>query len=219
MRCPACGREHKKDASYCPFTGVRLLWRERFSLLLIIIVLPILATKNCGRLHHEIKQPYSAAQKSSRNDNDESTHKKAAVKLSPSDLTRLERLIFELVNGERRKHGLAELMWHDGVAKAARFHSQNMASRKFFSHVDPIEGDLKERLRRNSLKVSVAAENIFNCYGFTDLSEAALKCLQSWMRSEGHRRSILLTTVTFTGVGAARSSDGEIYVTQIFTAP
>ncbi len=47
---------------------------------------------------------------------------------------KLERNVFELLNGERRSQGLPALEWSDEVAAVARLHSQNMAEEKFFSH-------------------------------------------------------------------------------------
>lgn len=217
MRCPVCGGEHRDDVLYCPYTGARLLFRERLSLpLLIVIVLTMLAAKSCKRPHYKVEQPHFAHHYRQRIS--KSAHTKAAT-LNESNTAKIERLVFDLVNNERKRHGLAELAWHDGLAVVARSHSQNMASRGFFSHVDPIEGDFDERLKRHSLMMSVAAENIFCCYGLTDCNEVALNCVQSWMSSRGHRKNILLKETKFSGVGAAHSNDGKIYITQIFAAP
>ncbi|MFA4029982.1 MAG: hypothetical protein GDYSWBUE_001318 [Candidatus Fervidibacterota bacterium] len=208
MRCPACGSEHRGGAVYCPFTSVRSPFRERLSpAVLIVIVLSAYAAKSCKQ--HFAPHDWQQRDKLSV----------IAVKPNTGDLAELERSVFNLVNNERKKRGLAELAWREDLAAAALSHSRNMAFRNFFSHVDPIEGDLGKRLRRKNLRVSIAAENIFCCCNFTDYEKIASECVRSWMNSRGHRKNILLTTVKFTGVGVAKSNDGKIYITQIYIAP
>jgi len=45
--------------------------------------------------------------------------------------------IHRLVNIERQKYGLKSLSYDNALADIARFHSEDMAKRKFFSHVNP----------------------------------------------------------------------------------
>lgn len=194
-----------------------MLFRERISLpLLIVIALSMLAARGCKQPHYEIEQTRLALHYQQQEGR--SPHTKEAT-LNESDTAKIERLVFDLVNEERKRRNLAELARHDGLTMAARSHSHNMALRGFFSHVDPIEGNLSERLKRHNLTMSVIAENIFCCYGLTDHNQVALKCVQGWMSSRGHRKNILLRGIKFTGVGVVRSSDGKIYITQIYAAP
>ncbi|GHU38854.1 hypothetical protein FACS1894105_13200 [Clostridia bacterium] len=63
------------------------------------------------------------------------------------------------------------------------------------------------------LSFSSAAENI--AMGQKNASEA----MKSWMNSPGHRANILSRTVTEIGVGAAKTSNGTLYFTQMFMKP
>src|SRR5206468_5445966 len=52
-------------------------------------------------------------------------------------VSELEQRINALVNGERRARSLKPLDWDQGLSKTARAHSQDMAKRGFFNHVNP----------------------------------------------------------------------------------
>jgi len=72
-----------------------------------------------------------------------------------SDVTRpviyleeLEKRIHDLVNQERKKQGLGSLDWNSKLSRIARLHSQDMASRNYFSH-DSLEGrNFNDRYRQ-----------------------------------------------------------------------
>jgi uncharacterized protein YkwD len=128
-------------------------------------------------------------------------------------LRTLEQRAFEAVNQQRRLHGVPELVWSEEIANAARAHSYNMITRRFFSHNDPVYGDLANRLRMAGINFGACGENIFQAKGYED---AVLTAIHGWMRSRGHRRNILNPAFTHTGIGIAVSPDGAHYFTQIF---
>jgi uncharacterized protein YkwD len=136
--------------------------------------------------------------------------------VSGSELSGLERRIFQAVNAERRERGLAELRWSEPLAAEARRHSRRMAARWFTSHDDPERGDLTKRLAAAGIPWRECAENILSEQGYEEPGAEAVK---SWMASPGHRRNILNPRVTHTGVGAALRADGTLLVTQEFTRP
>jgi len=131
-------------------------------------------------------------------------------------LVSLERQVFELVNNERTYRGLSRLKWDDRLAAEARRQAANMATRYFFSHVDPVRGDLPERLTQARIPWSHCAENLFQELGYEDPARVAAL---DWMKSPGHRANILDKEVTHAGVGAARRSDGTLFLAQVFTQP
>ena len=130
-----------------------------------------------------------------------------------SEFRSLETRIFAAINDQRRQLGLRDLVWSEDVANAARAHSQAMADRRFFSHQDPLRGDLIQRLNSAGIVCGVCAENIFMEQGYADPVQLAV---QGWMNSPSHRANILDARLTRTGVGIARAADGTVYVTQIF---
>lgn len=132
------------------------------------------------------------------------------------ELPRVEREVFAGVNRERRAAGLAPLAWNDAVAAEARRHALNMAGRRFFAHEDPLRGGLRERLREHHIVYRISAENIYQEKGYKD---PATQAVQDWMKSPGHCRNILDGEFTETGVGAAYSGDGTIFMSQVFIRP
>lgn len=131
-------------------------------------------------------------------------------------LRRMEKQIFEAVNGVRVRRGLKPLRWDEKLAAMAREHAINMAGRRFFSHKDPVLGDLDPRLVRHEIKARAAGENLFMAQGYDEPVPAAI---ENWMNSPGHRKHILDGAYTLTGVGAAYSADGNLYFVQEFALP
>lgn len=131
-------------------------------------------------------------------------------------LVSLERQVFGLVNSERVWRGLARLKWDRRLAEEARRQASNMATRYFFSHVDPVRGDLPKRLRKSGIPWHDCAENLLQESGYDEPAQFAV---QSWMDSPGHRKNILDRNVTLSGVGAARRTDGTLFLAQVFTSP
>lgn len=126
----------------------------------------------------------------------------------------MERQAFDLLNDQRLERGLKPLKWSEDAAKAARFHSENMARYKFFSHVDQ-EG-LSVNKRARALRIGgwmAIGENIAFNKGFRKPVEMAC---QHWMASSGHRSNILDSGWTDSGIGVAVAPDGSHYFTQVF---
>jgi uncharacterized protein YkwD len=141
--------------------------------------------------------------------------RKRSTRVRESDLESLERQIFDVVNKQRTKEKLLSLVWSDLLASEARRHSTAMVEGGFFSHRDPVRGDLEQRLNANESRIPWrrCAENIFQ--SSSDRNQAAL-AIQSWMKSPGHRRNILERTFTDAGIGVAVAEGGTFYATQIF---
>lgn len=134
-----------------------------------------------------------------------------------AQLTDLEMSIFKEINQQRRNHGLRDLIWREDVARVARLHSNNMGARAFFSHEDPVEGDLKQRMLTLGVNGwTLCGENIFKEKGAYDPVRQAVL---GWMNSPGHRKNILNPAFTHTGIGAAFGRDHFLYFTQDFMLP
>ena len=106
-----------------------------------------------------------------------------------------ERRVFELVNIERANYGLAPLIWHDGLANAARAHSTDMRTNNFMSHTGFDGSSVGDRLARAGISHRGWAENV----AMGQRTPEAV--MTAWMNSPGHRSNILHASQTHLGVG------------------
>lgn len=131
--------------------------------------------------------------------------------LSPpaASMATMEKQILDATNAERRKAGVAELVWDDAIAAVARAHSQDMATRRFFAHVNPDGVDPFKRLQLGGMTFGTAAENIA-------MYPTVESAMTGWMNSQGHRTNILSSAFKKLGVGIA-SGNTNYYFAQNFT--
>lgn len=130
-----------------------------------------------------------------------------------SSVKALEAEVIRLVNIERSKKGLQALKADWEISRVARYKSQDMINKKYFSHTSPTYGSPFNMLENFGIRFSSAGENI--AYG-QQTPEAVMK---SWMNSAGHKANILSPSYTHIGVGLAKNSSGVCYWTQMFTKP
>ncbi len=125
-----------------------------------------------------------------------------------------EAVIYARVNEERAKHGLMKLEWASDVAEVAHRHSEDMAVKEYFAHVNQ-EGELLEtRLKNAGVVVAVSAENLFKSNRFEEIADESVR---RWMNSPEHRKNLLNPDVTDTGIGLYRALEGnDYYITQVF---
>jgi uncharacterized protein YkwD len=155
------------------------------------------------------------------------------------DLVDLERRILELINAERAGFKLRPLKTDERLSDIARLHSEDMDRRNFFDHVNPDGKDPtgRGRERRYTCRKDFGqyyaeglAENIFqnNLYNrvfvrgsemtfdWNTAEEIALTTVDGWMRSAGHRRTILTPRYDKTGIGIFIASNDQVLITQLF---
>jgi uncharacterized protein YkwD len=126
-------------------------------------------------------------------------------------LAALEWQLFEAVNGYRSSEGLAPLALDDTVADLARRHSRAMAEgRVGFGHAG-----MRERAMAIGAGVPLVSMGENVARHRRALQEVRAAALTGWIESDAHRRN-LLGDRTLSGIGAARSPSGEIFLTQIF---
>ena len=128
-------------------------------------------------------------------------------------LKSLEAEVVRLINIERTNRGLPALTTNWELSRVARYKSQDMIDKNYFSHTSPTYGSPFTMMQNFGLKFSAAAENI--AYGQRTPQEV----VNAWMNSSGHRANILSASYTQTGVGAAKKADGTLYWTQMFMKP
>ena len=132
---------------------------------------------------------------------------------SASDVTSQENEVVRLVNVERSKQGLQSLKINWQLARVARYKSQDMANKGYFSHTSPTYGSPFQMMESFGIKFSAAGENI--AMGQRSPSEVMI----AWMNSPGHRANILSPSYWEIGVGLAKDSSGRLYWTQEFIKP
>lgn len=121
-----------------------------------------------------------------------------------------EKEVIRLVNLERKKRGLAPLKNNPQLSKVARYKSQDMISKNYFSHQSPTYGSPFKMMQSFGIRFTAAGENI--AMG----QKTPQQVMNAWMNSPGHRSNILNPRFTQIGVGLAISRNGRPYWTQMF---
>ncbi len=121
--------------------------------------------------------------------------------------------VLRLVNVERAKNGLSALKADWQLSRVARYKSQDMINKGYFSHTSPTYGSPFKMMESFGIRFSSAGENI--AYGQRTPAEV----MKGWMNSPGHRANILSPSYTHIGVGLAKTSSGVNYWTQMFIKP
>ncbi len=124
-----------------------------------------------------------------------------------------EQQVFELVNKERAARGLPLFKLNAELSRVARYKSQDMINKKYFSHTSPTFGSPFDMMQSFGLRFSAAGENI--AYG----QKTAAEVMNSWMNSAGHKANILSQAYTNIGIGVAKTASGTLYWTQMFMNP
>ncbi len=118
-----------------------------------------------------------------------------------------EAEVVRLVNAIRRENGLGALTLNWELGRVARYKSQDMVDKRYFSHTSPTYGSPFQMIQAFGLSYRVAGENI--AYGYSTPQAV----VNGWMNSEGHRKNIL--NAGFTQIGVGYVGQGH-YWTQMF---
>jgi len=119
----------------------------------------------------------------------------------------VEQQILTLVNQERAKAGLQPLQMDWELQRVARIKSQDMQSKRYFSHQSPTYGSPFDMMRKFGISFRTAGENIAQGH------RTPQQVMNSWMNSSGHRANILNANFTHIGVGYEPTNN---YWTQMF---
>jgi uncharacterized protein YkwD len=157
--------------------------------------------------------------------------------------------VLAVSNAARKRHGRAPLRPDIGLSRAAAGHASNMARLGEHSHELPVRGQktLSQRLHRQSTGFRLAGENIARAkvyrllgrpiaatargcrftYGDTGepvpihtYASLAEEVVARWLKSPGHRASLLSSSFRRAGAGigidAEGTACGDVYVVQDF---
>ena len=118
-----------------------------------------------------------------------------------------EKEVIRLVNEIRTQYGLKTLSEDWELSRVARYKSQDMHDRNYFSHTSPTYGSPFQMMKSFGISYRSAGENIAKG------QRTPQAVVDAWMNSSGHRANILNSSYTKIGVGYV--SDGN-YWTQMF---
>lgn len=128
----------------------------------------------------------------------------------------LEQRLFDGLNAERAKAGLAAYSYDAGLTRIARTRSQQMVDQDYFAHTDPYGYAMYTELLAyfGYDSYAWAGENLaLNNYA---TSEAAERAISALMNSPTHRANILAGDFFRVGIGEADTADGRHIFTMIF---
>jgi uncharacterized protein YkwD/uncharacterized membrane protein required for colicin V production len=131
--------------------------------------------------------------------------KVAAPTLDPE----AEARMLDLVNAERAKAGLKQLVRDPELEKVARGHSVDMLQRGYFAHATPENISPFDRMKEGGVTFMTAGENLA-------LAPTINLAHQGLMDSPGHRANILNPEFGRVGIGVARADGRGSMYTQNF---
>lgn len=149
---------------------------------------------------------------------------------------KIEIKIFKLINEQRKQAGVPPLKINKKLIQIARLHSKDMVERNYTNHITPEGLDPNDRARnagfdiikrKNNIIRKGVGENIFEYHAISEIDGVkkpffekvnivVKNAVDSWMKSEGHRKNILNPDYTITGIGVAISKDKKVKITQLF---
>ncbi|MFH8342063.1 sigma-70 family RNA polymerase sigma factor [Streptomyces sp. AM6-12] len=110
--------------------------------------------------------------------------------------------VIALVNQQRASAGCSPLTEDPQLQQAAQAHSDDMAARHFFDHVNPDGADPGQRITAAGYRWSTYGENI--AMG----QQTPASVMDAWMNSPGHRANILNCAFKNIGVGVHKGTGG-----------
>jgi len=122
----------------------------------------------------------------------------------------VEKQVQVMVNNERAKVGLSPLALNWQLSRMARYKSQDMINKGYFSHQSPTYGSPFDMMKSFGFTYMSAGENI------AEGQSTATEVMTGWMNSPGHKANILSNNYSEIGVGLAKKADGTCYWTQDF---
>lgn len=112
-----------------------------------------------------------------------------------SQVLNYEAEVVRLVNEVRAENGLAPLTLNWELSRIARYKSQDMKDKGYFSHTSPTYGTPFQMIRNFGLSYRTAGENIARGYA------TPKAVMEGWMNSPSHKANILKASYKQIGVG------------------
>ncbi len=129
---------------------------------------------------------------------------------APTALRSEERELFDSVNAERARHGLAPLVHDENLDRVALAKAEHMAEHGYFGHTDPAGVTFEERFRAARLPFNCAAENLA-----FDRDEPHAHA--AFMHSPDHRANVLDPEESRLGIAVVSVGNGETFYVEEFS--
>ncbi len=129
----------------------------------------------------------------------------------------VEQRVFELVNEERAKLDMSQLLLDPALVRIARTHSADMLDRGFFDHVNPDGDGPADRVAQAHRRlIGGTSENVWTGIRseIIETEELAGRIMNGLMNSPGHRANILTEKLTHLGVGVTRGPGRRVMTWQ-----
>ena len=128
------------------------------------------------------------------------------IPLTDDTVVSFEQQVIDLTNQKRAERGLKPLTANWELSRVARYKSQDMRDKNYFSHTSPTYGSPFKMIKDFGITYRAAAENI--AYG----QRTPQQVVNAWWNSDGHRANMI---GNFTEIGVGYVADGN-YWTQMF---
>jgi uncharacterized protein YkwD len=134
------------------------------------------------------------------------------------DSARVERLVHEYANRERREAGVDPVEYDAALAEIAAYHSRDMGQQGYVGHTSPDGESITDRFQRFGYACETNGE-VIQWLDYDELErtgEAAIAqvIVENWMDSDLHRSFVLDGSWERQGVGVYLADSGRLYVTQ-----
>lgn len=142
----------------------------------------------------------------------------ASVGADDLNATRVEHLVHEYTNRERRDADVPAVEYDADLASIAEYHSRDMAERDYVGHTNPDGESIADRFREFGYACETNGE-VIQWLEYDEVegrgAEAVARAIvENWMNSDLHRSFVLSESWGRQGVGVYVSDSGRVYVTQ-----
>ena len=140
------------------------------------------------------------------------------VGASDLNVTRVEVLVHEYTNRERREADVPPVEYDTAIASIAEYHSRDMAERNYVGHTNPDGESIADRYREFGYACDTNGE-IIQWLDYDDIDDRGADTLartivENWMDSELHRSFVLNESWDQQGFGVYVTDSRRVYVTQ-----
>jgi len=138
-----------------------------------------------------------------------------SVSLKPkAELNDYENAVAALINDYRVSGGLNAIAYEPTLTYIAKYRSQDLMDRNYWSHYTPEGTTVFNLFRANGVKYKIGGENLGQATPAGIGSPEAF--MEAWKNSSSHNANMLRVGYNYIGVGMVENGD-RIVVTTVFT--
>ena len=138
----------------------------------------------------------------------------AVISKPQAELNAYENTVACLINDYRTASGLNAIAYDPTLTYVAKFRSQDLIDRNYWSHYTPEGTTVFNLFRANGVKYKIGRENLGQAVPADIGSPEAF--MNAWKNSSSHNANMLRNGYNYIGVGMVENGD-RIVVTTVFT--